>query len=102
MLFLWLQAALTFLLQLLIPPPAELRTQRDPSARCPACGLRDGSIHFERVTKGLMPRLGDTEAQRDADRKALAEAWPALRHVCKVCGFAWYEAVVSKPEYPAA
>jgi hypothetical protein len=101
MLILFLKDLFAFLLKLVIPPPAATTATHDLNAQCPACGHRLGYIKFERIVQSLVPRLADPQAQEEANRKALADAKPAVRHFCLVCSFSWYEAVLSRPEHPA-
>lgn len=101
MLILALKDLFAFLLKLVIPPPSATTATCDINAKCPACGHCLGYIKFERIVQGLVPRLADPQAQEEANRKALAEAKPAVRHFCLVCSCSWYEAVLSVPENPA-
>lgn len=101
MLIVWLKAVIAALLRLVIPPPPENTAICDPCAKCPACGHRQGTIKFERIVQGLVPRLGDPSAQEAADRKAVADAKPAIRHTCAICDCKWYVPVLSVPEFPA-
>lgn len=101
MLILALKDLFAFLLKLVIPPPAATTATHDLNAKCPACGHRLGRIEFQRIVKSLVPRLSDPAAQEEANRKAMADAMPAVRHFCLVCSCSWYEAVLSVPENPA-
>lgn len=90
MIWLYLRAALFFLLRLVVPPPAlpTAAPKIDINARCPVCGHCDGEIRAAWET----PLILETQ-QGTADQKVkLGRIY--VEHLCHICKARWYTAML--------
>ena len=70
MIFVWIRAALFFILRLFIPPlPEPAIPQLDINAPCPSCGHREGALTAVQKPDGSLH----------------------VRHDCKICKAKWFE-----------
>jgi hypothetical protein len=85
MLWIWLINLLKGFGWLVLLPPKGLEFGIiDRNAQCPACGNREGSLRFTKVS---FPEQDLVEA-------------PMVQHLCSVCGASWCSLPVSIPKYP--